>query len=144
MKWMYHITADKSKHGFYRIPKTCVNAYHGNFEKLLEYDDNKLVKSAVVNWFNDKHGNNLFSVGMNGHDSIILFANDSKEHDYYFNNFRVIDDFLLHHDNEREYNEIKKEYLDNKIILQRKDKLNKLLVKIETPRIYYLKNEKIK
>lgn len=134
MKWMYHITVEKSKHGFYRIPKTCVNAYHGNFEKLLEYDDNCLVKSAVVNWFNDKHGNKDFSVGMNGRDSIILFSSDdwTKEYDYYFQNFMVIDDYLLHHTNEEEYNQIRKEYNNNKIVLQRKDKLNKLLGKIET------------
>lgn len=134
MKWMHHITAKKSEHGFYRIPKTCVNAFHGNFEKLLEYDDNRLVKSAVVNWFNDKHGNKDFSVGMDGHDSIILFSSDdwNEEHDYYFYNFCVIDDYLLHHEDEEEYNQIKKEYNDNKIVLQRKDKLNKLLGKIET------------
>ena len=129
MKWMYHITAVKSEFGFYRIPKTCVNAYHGNFEKCLEYDDNRLVKSAVVNWFNDKHGNIDFSVGMNGHDSIILFSSDdwNKEHDYYFHNFCVIDDYLLHHNNEKEYNEIKIEYANFKIVLQRKDKLNKII-----------------
>jgi len=134
MKWMHHITAEKAKEGFYRIPKTCVNAYHGNFEELLKYDDYCLVKSAVVNWFNDKHGNKDFSVGMNGHDSIILFSSDdwNEEHDYYFHNFIVIDDYLLHHNNEKEYNEVKIEYANFKIVLQRKDKLNKLLNKIET------------
>ena len=131
MKWMYHITAEKSEFGFYRIPKTCVNAEFGNFEISLKTDDNRLVKSAIVNWFNEKHGNNKFAVGMNGHDSIILFANDNKEHDYYFQNFMVIDDYLLHHINEQEYIDIKKEYAELKIVLQRKDKLNKLLKNIK-------------
>lgn len=132
MKWIHHIKAEKSSHGFYKIPETCINAYHGNFEELLKYDDYALVKSAVVNWFNDKHGNKDFSVGMNGHDSIILFSSDNwkEEHDYYFNNFMVIDDYLLHHNNAEEYDEIKKEYRELKIVLQRKDKLNKIMEQI--------------
>ncbi len=132
MKWMYHITAEKAKEGFYRIPKTCVNAYHGNFEGLLKFDDYALVKSAVVNWFNDKHGNKDFCVGMNGRDSIILFSSDNwkEEYDYYFNNFEVIDDYLLYHDNYEECLSIRKEYQENKIVLQRKDKLNKIIEQI--------------
>lgn len=132
MKWLYHIKAEKTKDGFYKIPETCVNAYHGNFEELLKYDDNALVKSAVVNWFNDKHGNKDFSIGMNGRDSIILFSSDnwSKEYDYYFQNFELWDDFLLHHDNYEEWLSIKKEYQHLKVILQRKDKLNKIMEQI--------------
>lgn len=130
--WIYKITAEKSKEGFYRIPKTCVNAEHGNFEELLKYDDYALVKSAVVNWFNDKHGNKDFSVGMNGRDSIILFSSDDwkKEYDYYFHNFSVVDDYLLHHTSEYEYHDVNRKYLDIKKGLERKDKLNKIIEQI--------------
>jgi hypothetical protein len=126
---MYHIKAEKSSHGFYKIPETCVNAYHGNFEELLKYDDYAIVKSAVVNWFNDKHGNKDFSVGMNGRDSIILFSSDDwkEEYDYYFYNFCVMDDYLLYHENSWEYDTIRQEYTELKIVLQRKDKLNKII-----------------
>lgn len=133
MKWMYRIKAEKSKEGFYRIPKTCVNAYHGNFEELLKHDVYAVLKSAIVNWFNDKHGNKDFSIGMNGYDSIILFSSDnwSKEYDYYFRNFIILDDdYLLHHNNETEYNDIRIEYEHNRIVLKRKDKLNRIMKQI--------------
>lgn len=131
--WMYHITAEKSEHGFYRIPKTCVNAEFGNFEKLLETDERRLIKSAIVNWFNDIHKNKDFSVGMNGYDSIILFSSENwnEEHDYYFHCFSVMDDYLLYHENEREYNEIREKYKGLRIVLQRKNKLEKITQKID-------------
>jgi len=118
--WIYHITAEKSENGFYRIPKTCINAEHGCFEELLKFDNYRLVKSAVVNWFNDKHGNKDFCVGMNGHDSIILFSSDDwkEEHDYYFNNFCVMDDYLLFHENEDEYYEVRENYKEFRLVLQ--------------------------
>ena len=34
MWWTYKITAEKTRYGFYKIPKNCTNAEFGNFEEL--------------------------------------------------------------------------------------------------------------
>ena len=123
--WLYKIKAEKSEHGFYRIPKTCVNAEYGRFEKLLEYDDSRLVKSAVVNWFNEKHNFNDFYVGLNGINSIILYDNKNKEHDLCFQNFNVINEgYLIYHENQEEYEHMK-------FLVSRHQKIDKLLNKIK-------------
>jgi len=118
--WIWKVTAEKSKFGFFRIPKNCVNAEWGNFEKTLEYDDKKEVKSAVVNWFNHKHNYVDFWVGMNGYDFINLMADGDKESiDIYFMDFQVYGDYLVHYDGE-------KDWLKNRSSVNRIIKLDKI------------------
>lgn len=104
MWWTYRITAEKTKDGFYKIPKNCINADFGNFDELLKHDSRRLVKSAVVNWFNEKHGKVDFWVVMNGTDMIHL-SNGKVSEEIYFFNYMVNDDHLIYTENEKDWNE---------------------------------------
>jgi hypothetical protein len=125
--WIYKIKAKYTEHGFWKIPKNCVNAEWGNFEELLKKDDYREVKSAIVNWFNDTRCKGVvpFSINFNGHDCIYLQA-DKQMEEFYFMDYSVMDKYLLHHTNETEYNKIRKRYLDNRMVLNRKDKIETL------------------
>lgn len=118
--WIHKINAEKTKFGFFKIPKNCVNAEWGNFEELLKRDEKKEVKSAVVNWFNHKHGYVDFWVSFNGYDSITLYTNGEIEEDIYFHDFQVFGDYLVHYDGESDW-------LKNKDKVQRTIKLDKIL-----------------
>lgn len=117
--WIWKVKAEKSEFGFFRIPKNCLNAEHGNFEVLLKTDERREVKSAVVNWFNHKHDYVDFWVGLNGYDSITLFADGIDEgEDIYFMDFSVKGDYLIHYDGEEDW--IKnREYVDRAIKLDK-------------------------
>lgn len=119
--WIHKVNAEKTKFGFFKIPKNCVNAEHGNFEELLKHDEKREVKSAVVNWFNHKHGYVDFWVGLNGYDSITLFADGvSDGEDIYFMDFEVFGDYLVHYDGEPDW-------IKNRGYVDRAIKLDKIL-----------------
>jgi hypothetical protein len=104
--WIYKIKGEKNTNGFWDIPKNCVNAEFGNFDQILKYDDKRLVKSALCNWFSDIHNNELFSINFNGYDSICLQGSDRME-EFEFYHYSVIENYLLHHTNEIEYEQVK-------------------------------------
>ena len=102
MWWTYKITAEKTRYGFYRIPKNCTNADFGNFEELLKNDSYREVKSAIVNWFNDKYKNINFWVVMNGLDMIHL-SNGKVSKEIYFGNYQVIDEHLIYTESQQDW-----------------------------------------
>ncbi len=104
--WIYKIKEEKNINGFWNIPKNCVNAEFGNFEQILKYDDKRLVKSALCNWFNDIHKGEDFSINFNGYDSIYLQGNGRME-EFEFFNYSVIENYLIYHTNETEYEHMK-------------------------------------
>lgn len=116
--WIYKIKQKINKHGFYDTPENCTNAKFGNFDELLKSDDHKLVKSAIVNWFsnNDKS----FFISMNGIDSIYL-QSDVLMEEYYFQNFNVINWYLIQHSNQEEYQSV--------LLLNRYKKIKKIKTK---------------
>ena len=121
--WIYKIKAEKTKFGFFKIPKNCVNAEWGNFEELLKSDYKKEVKSAVVNWFNDKY-NQEFSIGMNGYHSILLITNDNIQEEIDFIDYQIIGDYLVHYDGE-------KDWIKNRKLVNRSIKIDKILKRNE-------------
>jgi hypothetical protein len=129
---MYKIKSEFTEYDFWKIPKNCVNAEWGNFEEYLKLDFYRKVRSAIVNWFNDTEckGITSFSINFNGYDAICL-QSDKEMKEFYFTNYCVIDNYLFHHTNEKEYNYITKKYYDNKIVLSRIDKIKKIKNKID-------------
>lgn len=130
--WVYKIKAEFNNHGFYRIPKTCTNGQFFSFEEMLERDEYKLVKSALCNWFNDKYNNKDFTVNMNGMDCIYLQSCDSNEmEEFYFHGYIVRYGYLIHHNNFDEYNNGIETAKYLKELDDRRDKIEKLLLKIK-------------
>jgi len=121
--WIYKIKAKKSRHGFWKIPKNCVNAEFYRFEEMLKRDEKKLYKSAICNWFSDNIKGKDFDVAMNGYDCIYL-RGDTEIEEFYFHNFNVIGDYLIYHENETEYNE-------TRLLVERAQKLDKILGKLK-------------
>lgn len=117
--WIYKIKAKKTEDGFYKIPKNCVNAEFYRFEEMLKTDDRKLIKSAIIDWFNTINKGVDFSVNFNGYDCIYLQASGDMEEIYFFN-YSVVDDYLVHHKNESEWRSIRK-------MVDRHKKINKIL-----------------
>ena len=121
--WIYRIKAKKSRYGFWKIPKNCVNAEFYRFEQMLKTDEKKAIKSAICNWFSDKIKGKDFAVCMNGYDFIHL-QSDKENEEFYFHNFNIIGDYLLHHTNEIEYNEVN-------FLVKRVQKLDRIVSKIK-------------
>ena len=118
--WIWKINSEKTKFGFFKIPKNCVNAEWGRFEELLKIDERKEVKSAVVNWFNYKHNGINFWVGLNGYDSILLMADGGVEEEIYFRDFQVFGEYLVH------FNDVQ-DWYKNKDKIDRSIKIDKIL-----------------
>jgi len=121
--WIYKIKVKKSDDGFWKIPKNCFNAEFYRFEEMLKTDDNKMIKSALCNYFSDKIKGADFNVGMNGYSSILL-QSDKENEEFDFYNFNVIDNYLIYHENEVEYNE-------SKLLVERAQKLDHIISKIK-------------
>lgn len=121
--WIYKIKSKKSRYGFWKIPKNCVNAEFYRFEEMLKSDEKKLYKSAICNWFSDRIKGKDFDVAMNGRDCIYLRGNTEVE-EFYFQNFNVIDNYLIYHENESEYNE-------SKLLVDRFCKIDHIISKIK-------------
>ncbi len=117
--WIYKIKAEKTEDGFYKIPKNCVNAEFYRFEEMLKSDERRLIKSAIVNWFSSINKGADFSVNFNGYDCIYLQGGGEME-EFYFFDYSIVDDCLVHHKNENEWRSIRK-------MVDRYKKIDKIL-----------------
>lgn len=123
--WIWKVNSEKTKFGFFKIPKNCVNAEMYRFEELLKTDYHKELKSAIINWFSEKHNHINFNIGMNGYDSILLITDNNIQEEIHFNgDFSVKDDYLIHYDNEQDW-------INNRGIVDRSIKIDKILTNVK-------------
>jgi len=116
--WIHKINAELTEHGFYKIPKQCLNAQFYRFEEMLKTDEKRLIKSAIVNWYYDKYKCD-FNVAMNGYECIYL-CKDKEIDEFYFHGYNIYNGYLINHNNQEEY------YRGN-FIVDRMLKINKIL-----------------
>lgn len=122
--WVFRLKSEKNKFGYYTIPENCINSKFYRFDELLKIDEHKLIKSAVINWFNEKHKFVDFYIGMNGIYSIDLSTNKCNE-EIDFGEFEIIDNYLIHYDDSADWD-------NNKHIVMRTIKIDKILRKNES------------
>lgn len=120
MTKIYKINRELNEHGFYTISENCINGEFYRFNELLKSDHNKLIKSAICNWFENKHGR--YVVAFNGNDCIYLQSEKTNEIEeiYYQSHFQVYDGYLIY------YDDWKLDYYDKKDLIHRYIKINKL------------------
>ena len=117
---IYKIKRKLNKHGFYTISKNCINGEFYRFNELLKTDDNKLLKSAICNWFEDKYVR--YAVVFNGYECIYLQSEKTNEIEeiYFQSHFQIYDDYLIY------YDDWKTDYYNKKDLIERYIKINNI------------------